>query len=134
MASVGAIRDGLKARLDTISGLNTYDLVSGTITAPAAVVSRKRIQYDAAFSGDHHNMTFVVTLYIQATSIRSAQDALDAYLATTGAGSVSAAIEGDKTLGGIISYAVVIAAGEDELVEIGNVQYLAVDIEVGVMT
>lgn len=134
MASVSAIRDGLKARLDTISGLNTYDLVAGTIVSPAGVVSRKRITFDATMAGDHHDMTFVVTLYLQAMSIRSAQDAMDGYLATSGSGSIAAAIEGDKTLGGIVSYAVVLSAGEDELVEIGNVQYLSVDFEVGVMT
>lgn len=134
MASVGAIRTSLKTRLATISGLNAYDLVQGGITAPAAVVSRKRTTYDAAFAGDVHDFVFTVTLFVQATSIRSAQEAMDAYLATSGASSVIAAIEGDKTLGGVVSFAVVISAGEDELVEIGNVQYLAVEFEIGVTT
>lgn len=134
MASVTAIRAGLKTRLATISGLNTYDLVQGGITSPAGVVSRRRTTYDATFAGDHHDMLFVVTVYVQATSIRSAQDQMDGYLATSGSGSIVAAIEGDKTLGGIISFAVVVSAGEDELVKIGDVQYLSVEFEVGVAT
>lgn len=133
MASIPAIRDGLKTRLATITGLRAYDVVPGQIAAPAAVVKRRRTNYDVTFGGDH-DFEFTVSLFVQAADQRSAQDALDAYLATSGAGSIIGAIEGDKTLGGIVSFAVVRDAGEDRLVDYAGVEYLSVDFLIEVTT
>lgn len=134
MTAITAIRDGLKARLETIPGLRAHDTVPGQINPPAAVVRRTSIAFDATMGRGSDDLTFVVTLFVQVGNDRTAQDALDGYLATSGATSIKAAVEGEETLGGIVSFARVASAGEDVLVEYAGVQYLSVDFVIEVTT
>ncbi len=127
MASVSAIRDGLKTRLATISGLAAYDTVPGQINPPAAVVTRRRTAFDATMARGSDDLTFVVLLFVSFAEHHTAQEDLDAYLAGSGAASVKAAVEVDPSLGGTCDFARVAAAEADRVVTYAGVDYLAVE-------
>jgi hypothetical protein len=119
MASMSAIKAGVKARLDTIDGLVAFDHIPSQLTAPrSAAVRREVTSYDSTMGRGSDDVTLIVEVYVSiAQGWEAAQDALDAYLATTGAASIKAAIEGDGTLGGLVSFARVSSAGSDRIVE-----------------
>ncbi len=97
------VRDGLKTRLLTISGLRAYDLIPDTVTPPAAVVGQLDFTFDIDNARGLDQAQVDVLVIVQRFSERSGQDLLDAYLAGSGAGSIKAAIEGDRTLGGAVN-------------------------------
>lgn len=130
---MSAIRDAIKARLATISGLRTHDTIPGTIMAPAAIVmpGDPLIEFDDAFGRGGDTLNFVVLLLVQYADIRIAQDSLDAYLATSGAASVKAAVDG--TLGDTVSDAVVTAVRNYGVQDYNGVEYLGAEFPVRVM-
>jgi len=97
------VRDGLKTRLLTISGLRAYDLIPDTVTPPAAVVGQLDFTFDIDNARGLDQAQVDVLVIVQRFSERSGQDLLDTYLAGSGASSIKTAIEGDRTLGGAVN-------------------------------
>ena len=96
---LAAIRDGIKTRLGTISGLRSFDTVPESVNEfPAAVVKPSSGELDPAFGDAGPVLIFVITILVTRQDLATAQDALDPYLDVTGASSIRAAIEGDPTL------------------------------------
>ena len=113
MALLTSIRDGLKTRLETISGLTASEFVPDYIVPPIALVAPlNSLNYDS-------------------TMARGA----DTYeIASSGATSIKAAIEGDPTLGGAAMSVRVISAtdyGEYEVTQ--GTSYLGVTFNVEVI-
>jgi hypothetical protein len=136
MAGVSAIRDGLKTRLATIVGLNAYDTVPGTLTVPAAIVEPDEpvIVFDSTMGRGSDDLYFTVLVLVQIGTVRAAQDALDAYLAGSGTGSVKAAVEGDMSLGGVVSFARVARADGYATYKFNGVDYAGVRFRIEVTT
>lgn len=136
MALISSVRDGLKTRLQTISGLRAYDIWQGDIAVPnggAALVGGPReIDFDVTMGRGLDGSMIEVLVLVPNASDRAAQDKLDTFLATTGAASVKAAIEGDTTLGGAANNCRVAKAHHYGLHSINDVSYLGVifDVEV----
>ena len=97
------VRDGLKTRLLTISGLRAYDLIPDTVTPPAAVVGQLDFTFDIDNARGLDQAQVDVLVIVQRFSERSGQDLLDLYLSGSGNSSIKAAIEGDRTLGGAVN-------------------------------
>lgn len=135
MASVSAIRDGLKTRLATISGLNAYDTVPGDIITPAAIVQpgNPLLLYDTTMGRGGDELRFTVTLLVSTVVDDVAQDSLDAYLAGSGSSSVKTAIEADGTLAGAAHYTVVTQVTSYGLLEWAEVTYLGAELLVEVV-
>lgn len=104
------VRDGLKTRLLTISGLRAYDLIPDTVTPPAAVVGQLDFTFDIDNARGLDQAQVDVLVIVQRFSERSGQDLLDLYLSGSGNSSIKAAIEGDRTLGGAVNTLRVTAA------------------------
>lgn len=130
MATVAGIRDALKTRLSTISGLQVHDTVPGQLNPPAAVIRRRSGPKPSTLGGETHDYTFLVTVVTSLADDRAAQDKLDSYLSGTGATSIIAAIDGDVDLGDTVNYAQVTDIEADQVIEVGNLKYLAADIVV----
>ena len=94
------VRDGLKTRLQTITGLRVYDLIPEPVTPPCAVVGQLDLTFDIDNARGLDQANVDIYVIVQRFSERAGQDKLDGYLAGTGATSIKAAIEGDRTLGG----------------------------------
>jgi len=97
------VRDGLKTRLQTITGLRAYDLIPDTVVPPCAVVGQLDFTFDIDNARGLDQAQVDVLVIVQRSSERAGQDKLDAYLAGTGASSIKTAIEGDRTLGGTVN-------------------------------
>lgn len=125
------VRAGLAARLATISGLRSFDYVPDGLSVPAAVVEPLEIIYDEAMAGGLDQYRAFVLVVVGRMSERSAADALDAYTASTGATSVKAAIEADRTLAGACATLNVVGALPREVV-VSGVDMLAYRFEVNI--
>ena len=93
------VRDGLKTRLQTISGLRVYEVIPEPVTPPCAIVGQLDFTFDIDNARGLDQANVDIYVIVQRFSERAGQDALDAYLAGTGSTSIKAAIEGDRTHG-----------------------------------
>ena len=135
MATFSSIRDGLKTRLATISGVTVYDTVPDFLDPPAIIIAPfNTLNFDTTMARGADTYEIPVILYIQRVDAASAQDSLDAFLASSGGSSVKAAIEGDLTLGGAAMSARVVSAtdyGEYEVSQ--GTSYLGVTFNIEVI-
>lgn len=121
MALLTSIRDGLKTNLETISGLTAYEYVPDWIEPPIALVAPiNSLNYDSTMARGADTYEIPVIVYISRVDAQLSQDAVDGYLASSGATSVKAAIESDTTLGGAAMSVRVVSAtdyGEYEVTQ-----------------
>jgi hypothetical protein len=135
-ATITQVRDGIKARLATISGLETFARTPGAgVQPPLAVVypaGGQFLRYGTAMDGSSDDAFFTIKLATGSIETEEAELALDAYLAHSGANSIFAAMEGGRTLGGIVSYARVTDASGYGPILIGSTQFHGAEILVSV--
>ena len=97
----GTITDimlGIKARLETISGLTAYAVEPANPTYPAAWPLLRTIDYNADYDGDS-TATIGITVAVANADLGRAQTNLAPYLAASGSRSIKAAIEGSNGTG-----------------------------------
>jgi hypothetical protein len=100
--NVSSVRDGLKTRLQTISGLRVWDVIPDQVTPPGAVVGQLDFTFDIDNARGLDLANVDIYVIVQRFDARSGQNKLDEYLGS-GAKSIKTAIEGDKTLGGVVN-------------------------------
>lgn len=130
--SIASIRAGLGANIATISGLRVSTYIPDDLNPPVAVVSAPTITFDTAFNNGLTTYDFTVTVVVGRTSERTAQSKLDAYSDPSGASSIKAAIESDKTLGGASQTLRVTRTNGNSVVQVGDAIYAAVEFTVAV--
>lgn len=101
--NVSNVRDGIKTRLQTISGLRVWDVIPDQVTPPGAVVGQLDFTFDIDNARGVDLANVDVYVIVQRMDARSGQNKLDGYLAGSGSTSIKAAIEGDRTLGGTVN-------------------------------
>lgn len=119
-----AVRDGLKTRLQTISGLRVFDLVPDVVTPPSAIVGQLDFTFDLNNARGLDQANCDIFVIVQRLSERAGQDKLDSYLSGSGIYSIKEAIEGDKTLGGAVNTLRVLSA-EGGTYESAGAQFLS---------
>jgi len=102
MASISSIRSGLATRLATISGLRTSATMPDNPNPPVALIMPSSVSYDDTFKRGMQTYVFNVLVIVGRVDERTAQNNLDAFVSSTGTSSIKLAIEGDKTLGGVV--------------------------------
>lgn len=101
MGTWAEIRDGMKTRLATISGLSAYDTMPNVVADKNfAVVLYGEPLVIPYGHGGLVSVGVRVIVRVNRSTPPDAQDALDAYLWPTGSSSIVAAVNGDRTLGG----------------------------------
>ena len=131
--NIGSVREGLRARLATISGLRTFAEIPESIPVPCAIVGiPSEIQFDATLARTNDQATFPVRVMVAKANDRAAQKALDAYLASTGATSVKTAIEAESTLGGAANTVKVDRVSGIGVYTVSGVDYLGAEFSVRV--
>lgn len=125
------VRAGLGTALDTITGLRVFDYVPDSLSPPAAVVEPLEVDYDEAMKRGLDVYRAFVLVIVGRMSDRSSQDRLDAYVAGSGASSVKAALEANRTLGGACSTLQVTSARPREVV-VSGVNMIAYRFEVSI--
>jgi hypothetical protein len=122
--NVSNVRDGLKTRLATISGLRVWDVIPDQVTPPGAVVGQLDFTFDIDNARGVDLANVDVYVIVQRMDARSGQNKLDGYLAGSGSTSIKAAIEGDRTLGGTVNTLRVTRAEAGSYVQ-GDVTFLS---------
>jgi len=125
------VRAGLGTALDTITGLRVFDYVPDSLSPPAAVVEPLEVDYDEAMRRGLDFYRAFILIIVGRMSDRSSQDRLDAYVAGSGASSVKAALEADKSLGGACLTLQVTSARPREVV-VSGVNMIAYRFEVSI--
>lgn len=128
--SIGTIRSGLGTNLASVSGLRVSTYIPDDISPPVAVISAPTITYDTAFRDGLHTYDFTVTVIVGRTSERNAQARLDDYADPTGALSIKTALESDPTLGGAAQTLRVTRTNGNQVVQVGETIYAAVEFTV----
>lgn len=100
-ATVSQVADGLKARLATVTGLRTFSYQPEQVNPPVAFPVLESVDYHRAFGGGDVQMRWTVIVIVGRYLDRVAHANLDGYLSYDGATSLRAAVEGDRTLGGV---------------------------------
>jgi hypothetical protein len=97
--NLNAVMDGIGVRLQTITGLRVKDYAADLGQPPAAIVGMPvEGEYDYTKRRGSDRVVLPVTILVGKVSDRAARDTLSDYIAGSGAKSVKAAIEGDRTL------------------------------------
>ena len=133
MATMTELRSGLATRLATISGLRASATIPDNPIPPQAVVFPETITYDTAFGRGSDDYTFSVLVIVGRVADRAAQRNLDAYCNGSGATSIKAAIEGDRTLGGVAMDCRVTQMQNQGSLSIGDITYLTATFSVTVI-
>lgn len=98
---VTAIRTNIATAVGAISGIQTWPFLPDQLLAPAFAAGEVEITYNRTFSvGGLTELLVKGRLYAGRSDPKTGQNSLDSYLAPTGALSIKAAIEADKTLAG----------------------------------
>ena len=110
MADLADIRAGIAANIRAkfpdamVTGYNIANAL-----APAFEVELDRIVYDQAMSRGNDEWTFTIRGFAASGTDKASQMRLDPWLSSTGAESVKAALESDRTLGGAVSDSFVVS-------------------------
>ena len=121
--NVSTVRDGVKTRLQTITGLRAYDVIPDKVTPPCAIVGQLDFTFDIDNARGVDQATLDVYVIVQRLDARSGQNKLDEYLGS-GAKSIKSAIEGDRTLGGAANTLRVTSAEAGTYIE-GEITFLS---------
>lgn len=131
-ATVTEVKEGLATRLDTITGLRAFAYQPDQLNAPIAFPMLDNILYHRTMRTALTEMSFTVTVIVCKADSRSAQKQVDPYVSASGASSVKAALEGDRTLGGKVDDLIVTSAGGYQIINAEDGDYLSVDFSVTV--
>lgn len=102
------VMQGIEARLATIDGLRTSEFVADQINPPMALVGCPPVEnYRTTFHRGQLMIRPLVYILVSKSIDRIGQMALAGYADPAGATSIPAAIEGDRTLGGVVQECVV---------------------------
>ena len=130
-ATISQVKDGLKTAINTVSGLRAFDYQPDQVNPPFAWPTLDNINYhQTGMASGGVVMNFTVTLVVNRASERTAQDQLDQYMSWDGAKSLRAAIEADRTLGGVCDDLIVNGAENLTNIDANDTLYLAVDFKV----
>jgi len=131
MSKLADIRDGLADAMGTISGLRTSSTVPDYPRPPIAIVLPDRLVYDLNARRGADTYFFTIMLLVGRADDRAAQNNLDAFI--VGDGSIKAAVESDRTLGGVANTCRVTEMGNYSSMSVGDTLYLAASFTVEVV-
>lgn len=131
-ATVSQVATGLATRLGTITGLRTFPYQPEQVNPPVAYPVLESVEYHNAFGGGDVVMRFSVSVIAGRWTDRTAHALLDDFLSYDGPRSVRAAIEADRTLGGVCSTLVVASATDISALTVADAEYLQIECDVTV--
>jgi hypothetical protein len=132
VADISAIRAGLAANLATIPGLRSHAELVDNPNPPVALVELDSVDYDGAFQGGMTTYNFIITVIVGRAAEREQQRKLDLYLQPTGAQSVKAGVESNRSLSGVIDDLRVVSSGSIGSIQLNDQTYLAAEFTVTV--
>lgn len=134
MASIKSIRDGLKTRLATVTGIYAHDTIPDDLYPPAAIVGfPTTVAYDFTMRTAVSRYTFPVRVIAGRVAEGEGQDKIDDLCSPDGSLSIRAAVDADPTLGGVAHSSRVVAARDFGVYEVAGVSYIGGEFEIEVI-
>lgn len=130
---IKAVRQGLATNADSIAGLICLPYMPDAITPPMFFVAEYEIDFDRSFGRGLDEATFTCRALITHATDKQGQAKLDEYLAGSGAKSLKAALQTDRTLGGACDDSHVTRVYGYGLYEHGTSQYYGAQLSVHVI-
>jgi hypothetical protein len=131
-ATVTQVMDGLKTSLGAISGLRSFSYQPDQLNPPMAFPVLNSVSYHRAFNGGDVVFNCSIFVIVGRYTDRTADALLDLYLSYSGASSIRAAIEADKTLGGICQTLIVNSSAEVTSLNSADAEFLEIQFKVEV--
>lgn len=131
-ATVSQVATGLATNLATVSGLRTSTFQPEQLNPPFAFPTLNRIEYHRAMAGGDVIMDWTVFVIVGRYTDRNAFATLDGFLSYSGATSIRAAIESDKTLGGVCQTLVLPSGANISSLSSADAEFLQIQFQVTV--
>lgn len=131
-ATVSAVATAIKTQLATIPNLRTFDYQPEQLNPPVAFPILNSINYHRAFQGGDVEMNWSIVVVVGRYLDRVAHTNLDGYLSYSGTTSIRAALEADKTLGGVVQTCVLDSAMEIDTLTVGDADFLQIQLSLRV--
>jgi hypothetical protein len=131
-ATISQVATGLATNLGTISGLRTTSFQPDQLNPPLAFPVLNSVNYHRAMGGGDVTMEWTVFVIVGRYVDRTAFATLDGYLSYSGATSIRAAIESDKTLGGVCQTLVLPSGANISSVSSADAEFLQIQFQVTV--
>lgn len=125
-AGVGAIADGIKSALATISGLRTFAYQPEQLNPPTAYPELTQVQYHKTMALGVQQMDWLIHIVVGRYTDRTAFALLDNFLSATGTQSIRAALENDRTLGGVVQTLILSTAADVTSLTNADAEYLQI--------
>lgn len=126
-ATISQVKTGLATQLATITGLRAVTYQPDQLNPPLAFANLDSINFHRTMRNPLTEMQFTVSVIVARATERPAENALDAYASATGSSSVKAAIEADRTLGGVVDDLIVESCTGIQTMSANDGDYLAID-------
>jgi hypothetical protein len=130
MATLSELRSEIATQLANITGLRTNSIVPDTIQPPIAIVEPTSVNYDKTMARGLDEFNFKVTVIVGRPDVRTGQNAIDAYISSTGSSSIKQVLESNRTLGGKCNDLRVTGLNSYGSIQIGDTPYLAAEFAV----
>lgn len=141
MSRDGDIRAALALTIADISGLSTDDggirasaYVLDAVNPPIVMFTPGDMDYDGTFGHGEDTRPYTGIVIVGRVEVVSAQTLLDELRETSGTTSLKAAIEADRTLGGLVDGVQVTGFSGPRPRTYGEITYLSADVTVRVIT
>lgn len=131
-ATVTQVATGLATNLATITGLRTSVYQPEQLNPPMAFPVLNSINFHKAMGGGDVVMDWTVNVIVGRYTDRTAFATLDGYLSYSGATSIRAAIESDKTLGGVCQTLVLPSGANITSLSSADAEFLQIQFQVTV--
>lgn len=131
-ASVSSVATGLATALGTVTGLRTYNYQPEQLNPPIAYPVLNSINYHRAMQGGDVVMDWTVSIIVGRYIDRTAVALLDDFLSFSGSKSIRAAIEADRTLGGVCQTLIVGSAADISSLSSADAEFLQIQFSVQV--
>ena len=126
-ATISQVKAGLATRLATITGLRALAYQPDQLNPPLSFANLDSINYHRTMRTPLTEMQFTVSVIVARATERPAENALDAYTSADGPASVKAAIEADRTLGGIVDDLIVESCTGIQTITANDGDYLGIE-------
>ena len=131
-ATVSQVSDGIKTALATVSGLRTHSFQPEQLNPPFAYPELTQVTYHRSMGLGDVEMQWTINVVVGRYTDRTANDLLDQYLSPTGAKSIRAALESDKTLGGVVQTLILSSAADVTALNEADANFLQIQFQMTV--
>lgn len=134
MTALSVVRRAVASQIgNAIPGLHCYPTMPPNPSLPALGLAVRRVEYRKDFN-DLSLFVLTAWVYVNASDLTRAQEAIDAYIDPQSATAIKTALESDPSLGGIAQWAIATGVAEGpRLVDTAGGQPFAVPIDLEIL-